>query len=61
MIYKLLLGYFRAKFFRLLIATVLGKKGPSKNLKTLTFIEYGLELFNAFLIENKKTKPRVRK
>jgi len=61
MIYKLLLGYFRARFFRLLIGSILSKKAPGKNLKKLTVVEYALELFNVYLMENKKNKHHPKK
>jgi hypothetical protein len=56
MLYKMVLGYFRARLIRMIIASFLTKGKETKNLKKLTVIEYALELFNAYLKESKKNK-----
>jgi hypothetical protein len=59
MLYRLLLNYFRVKFMRFVLASVISKKTKNiGSLKKLSFIEYGLELVNAYLSESKKTKRK---
>lgn len=59
MLYRILLNYFRVKFMRFLIASVIGKKTKNMgSLKKLSFIEYGLELMNVYLSESKKNKRK---
>lgn len=61
MLYRIILGYFRAKFIRFILGSILSKKNQGKHLKSLTLIEYGLELLNVYLMERKKTTPRTRR
>jgi hypothetical protein len=61
MLYRLLLNYFRVKLIRFVIASVLNRKTKNiDNLKKLSLIEYGLELFNAYLLETKKKKSSIK-
>lgn len=61
MIYKLILGYVRAKYIGMIISSIFRRKIPTKGLKKLTLIEYALEFVNAYLTENKKSKHKRSK
>lgn len=54
MIYKLLLGYFRALFLGMILTALLGKNKGTQSIKQLNFLEYALAIFNAYLAHRRK-------
>ncbi|MDR3442652.1 MAG: hypothetical protein P4L65_06500 [Legionella sp.] len=54
MIYKLLLGYFRARFFGMILTVLLGKSKGAHGIKQLNLVEYVLAIFNAYLAHKRK-------
>ena len=55
--YRFLIGYFRVKILKIILARLLGSKvGKNKNLKTMNLMSYVAELAGSYLLEPKK-KP----